>query len=106
MRLGVPTSERYCWPARENPDRHESLAELGQSAERGGHRSYPLVRRLALPTTPDPAIMAYAADNGLVILTNDLDFGIALAIANTLKSQASCRYAERISDRRPSPTRW
>jgi len=37
------------------------------------------------PTTPDPAIMAYAADNGLVILTNDLDFGIALAIANADK---------------------
>lgn len=36
-------------------------------------------------TTPDPAIMAYAADNGFVILTNDLDFGIALAIANTEK---------------------
>lgn len=31
--------------------------------------------------TPDPAIMAYAAANGFVILTNDLDFGIALAIA-------------------------
>ena len=35
--------------------------------------------------TPDPAIMAYAAANGFVILTNDLDFGIALAIANTEK---------------------
>jgi predicted nuclease of predicted toxin-antitoxin system len=33
-------------------------------------------------TTPDPAIMAYAAANGFVILTNDLDFGIALAIAD------------------------
>ena len=36
-------------------------------------------------TTPDPAIMAYAADHGFVILTNDLDFGIALAIANAEK---------------------
>jgi predicted nuclease of predicted toxin-antitoxin system len=36
-------------------------------------------------SAPDPAIMAYAADNGFVILTNDLDFGIALAIANTEK---------------------
>jgi predicted nuclease of predicted toxin-antitoxin system len=35
--------------------------------------------------TPDPAIMAYAAASGYVILTNDLDFGIALAIANTEK---------------------
>jgi predicted nuclease of predicted toxin-antitoxin system len=35
--------------------------------------------------TPDPAIMAYAAANGFVILTNDLDFGIALAIANIEK---------------------
>ena len=33
-------------------------------------------------TTPDPAIMAYAAANGFVILTNNLDFGIALAIAD------------------------
>lgn len=35
--------------------------------------------------SPDPAIMAYAAANGFVILTNDLDFGIALAIANKEK---------------------
>ena len=34
-------------------------------------------------TTPDPAIMAYATANGFVILTNDLDFGIALATTNT-----------------------
>ena len=33
-------------------------------------------------TTPDPAIMAYAAANGFVILTNNLDFGIALAISD------------------------
>ena len=33
-------------------------------------------------TTPDPAIMAFAAANGLVVLTNDLDFGAALAAAN------------------------
>jgi len=32
---------------------------------------------------PDPAIMAYAAASGFVILTSDLDFGIALAITNT-----------------------
>jgi predicted nuclease of predicted toxin-antitoxin system len=36
-------------------------------------------------TTPDPAIMAYAAANGFVVLTNDLDFGIALAIADREK---------------------
>lgn len=36
-------------------------------------------------TTPDPAIMAYATANGFVILTNDLDFGIALAIAHREK---------------------
>src|ERR1035437_9979162 len=36
-------------------------------------------------TTPDPTIMAYAAANGFVILTNDLDFGIALAIADREK---------------------
>jgi predicted nuclease of predicted toxin-antitoxin system len=36
-------------------------------------------------TTPDPAIMAYATANGFVILTNDLDFGIALAIADREK---------------------
>jgi predicted nuclease of predicted toxin-antitoxin system len=34
---------------------------------------------------PDPVLMAYAALNGLVILTNDLDFGIALAVLNTEK---------------------
>lgn len=33
-------------------------------------------------TTSDPAIMAHAAAKGFVILTNDLDFGIALATAN------------------------
>lgn len=36
-------------------------------------------------TTPDPAIMAYAAENGLTVLTNDLDFGVALATANRNK---------------------
>ena len=41
--------------------------------------------RLGPANTPDPAIMAYAAANGFVILTNDLDFGIALAIANKEK---------------------
>jgi predicted nuclease of predicted toxin-antitoxin system len=40
---------------------------------------------IGLATTPDPAIMAYAATNGFVILTNDLDFGIALAIAEREK---------------------
>ncbi|HEY6846259.1 MAG TPA: DUF5615 family PIN-like protein [Terracidiphilus sp.] len=40
---------------------------------------------IGLATTPDPAIMAYAAANGFVILTNDLDFGIALAIADREK---------------------
>lgn len=40
---------------------------------------------IGLATTPDPAIMAYATANGFVILTNDLDFGIALAIANREK---------------------
>jgi predicted nuclease of predicted toxin-antitoxin system len=35
--------------------------------------------------TPDPAIMAYAAANGFVVLTNDLDFGIALAITSRKK---------------------
>lgn len=36
-------------------------------------------------TTPDPAIMAYAAANEFVILTNDLDFGVALATTNREK---------------------
>jgi len=40
---------------------------------------------VGLATTPDPVIMAYAADNKFVILTNDLDFGIALATADTEK---------------------
>lgn len=40
---------------------------------------------IGLATTPDPAIMAYATANGFVVLTNDLDFGIALAIANREK---------------------
>ncbi len=35
--------------------------------------------------TPDPAIMVYAASNGFVILTNDLDFGVALARSNKEK---------------------
>jgi predicted nuclease of predicted toxin-antitoxin system len=34
---------------------------------------------------PDPVLMTYAAVNGFVILTNDLDFGIALAVSNTEK---------------------
>lgn len=33
-------------------------------------------------TAPDSAIMAYAAENGLTVLTHDLDFGIALAVSN------------------------
>jgi predicted nuclease of predicted toxin-antitoxin system len=33
-------------------------------------------------TTPDPAIMVYATSNEFVILSNDLDFGVALATAN------------------------
>jgi predicted nuclease of predicted toxin-antitoxin system len=33
-------------------------------------------------TTPDPAIIVFAAAHGLTILTNDLDFGAALATAN------------------------
>ncbi len=41
--------------------------------------------QLGPANTTDPAIMAYAAANGFVILTNDLDFGIALAIANKEK---------------------
>jgi len=41
--------------------------------------------QLGSANTPDPAIMAYAAANGFVILTNDLNFGIALAIANKEK---------------------
>jgi predicted nuclease of predicted toxin-antitoxin system len=41
--------------------------------------------QVGLATTPDPAIMAYAAANGFVILTNDLDFGIALATADKEK---------------------
>ena len=40
---------------------------------------------VGLANTPDPAIMAYAAANGFVILTSDLDFVIALAITNTEK---------------------
>jgi len=40
---------------------------------------------IGLATTPDPAIMAYATANGFVILTNDVDFGIALAIADKEK---------------------
>jgi len=36
-------------------------------------------------TTPDPAIMAYAVANDFVVLTNDLDFGIALATTNREK---------------------
>jgi len=36
-------------------------------------------------TTPDPDIMAYAVAGGFVILTNDLDFGIALATSDREK---------------------
>lgn len=35
--------------------------------------------------TPDSAIMVYAISNEFVILTNDLDFGVALAMANKEK---------------------
>jgi predicted nuclease of predicted toxin-antitoxin system len=40
---------------------------------------------LGSATTPDPEIMTFAAANGLTILTNDLDFGAALATANRNK---------------------
>ena len=39
--------------------------------------------------TPDPAIMVYAEANGFVILTNDLDFGIALALATASRKSPS-----------------
>jgi predicted nuclease of predicted toxin-antitoxin system len=37
---------------------------------------------LGAANTPDPAIMEFAATNDLTILTNDLDFGAALATSN------------------------
>jgi predicted nuclease of predicted toxin-antitoxin system len=56
---------------------------------------------IGLATTPDPAIMAYAAANGFVILTNDLDFGIALAIADREKPSVAQIRGE---DLRPGST--
>lgn len=35
--------------------------------------------------TPDPLILAFAADNGFTVLTNDLDFGAMLAASNRNK---------------------
>ena len=77
-------SERCCWPAHESFDRHESLAELGQGTERSGYRSFALVGAWSSQHS-GPGHHGIAAASGYVILTNDLDFGIALAIANTEK---------------------
>ena len=54
-------------------------------------------------TTPDPAIMAYAAANGFVILTNDLDFGIALAISDGEKPSVVQIRAEDVSPETIAP---
>jgi predicted nuclease of predicted toxin-antitoxin system len=85
MQLGVPMSERCRWPVHEDSDRYESLSpswakELIDAGIEAVHWS-----ELRPANTPDPAIMAYAASNDFVILTNDLDFGIALATSNKEK---------------------
>jgi predicted nuclease of predicted toxin-antitoxin system len=40
---------------------------------------------VGLAYAPDSALMNWAAEHGFIVLTNDLDFGIALAMANTEK---------------------
>ena len=40
---------------------------------------------IGLSDAPDDQIMDYAAANGFVVLTNDLDFGAALALTNVPK---------------------
>jgi predicted nuclease of predicted toxin-antitoxin system len=40
---------------------------------------------VGLAYAPDSALMSWAAEHGFIVLTNDLDFGIALAMANTEK---------------------
>lgn len=40
---------------------------------------------VGLAYAPDSALIAWAAEHGFIVLTNDLDFGIALATANTEK---------------------
>ncbi|SNS21801.1 Predicted nuclease, contains PIN domain, potential toxin-antitoxin system component [Granulicella rosea] len=37
---------------------------------------------IGLGNAPDSTIMAYAAENKFVVLTHDLDFGIAVAMSN------------------------
>ena len=40
---------------------------------------------VGLAFAPDSALMIWAAEHEFIVLTNDLDFGIALATANTEK---------------------
>ena len=40
---------------------------------------------VGLAYAPDSALMIWAAERGFIVLTNDLDFGIELATANTEK---------------------
>jgi predicted nuclease of predicted toxin-antitoxin system len=40
---------------------------------------------VGLAYAPDSALISWAAEHGFIVLTNDLDFGIALAMANTEK---------------------
>jgi predicted nuclease of predicted toxin-antitoxin system len=40
---------------------------------------------VGLAFAPDSVLMIWAAEHGFIVLTNDLDFGIALATANTEK---------------------
>ena len=40
---------------------------------------------VGLAYAPDSALMIWAAEHGFIVLTNDLDFGIALATANMEK---------------------
>jgi predicted nuclease of predicted toxin-antitoxin system len=84
MPHGVPKNVKLCWPAHEDSDRHESLAQVGRVSEKRGievlHWS-----EVGMAFAPDSSLMSWAAEHGFIVLTNDLDFGIALATANTEK---------------------
>jgi len=56
-------------------------------------------------TTPDPAIMAFAAANGLTILTT-ISISGPRSQLQTGTSQASCRFAATTFGQRPSGCRF
>ena len=93
MPRGLPKSARLVSLPHEAFGRHESLAALGSfplgRGPRSGSRS-----TVGKADATDSEIMAFAAANDYVVLTNDLDFAAILASTHH-KSPVWFRFAMR-----------